>query len=43
LSLGQHTVIVTYTDSAIGAQSYTNTFSAVLLYEDFDGLTLLAN
>ena len=43
LSLGQHKIVVSYTDSAIGAQSYTNTFAAVLFYEDFDGLTLGPN
>ncbi|NOS69543.1 MAG: hypothetical protein HOP33_06405 [Verrucomicrobia bacterium] len=43
IALGQHTMILTYTDSIVGVQSLTNTFTSVLFYEDFDGMTLGQN
>lgn len=43
VSLGVHTMILTYTDSAIGVQSVTNVFTAVLFYEDFDAMALGPN
>jgi hypothetical protein len=35
-----HTLVLTYTDSASGQKSLTNEINVVLLYEDFEGLTL---
>ncbi|MBM3836012.1 MAG: hypothetical protein FJ403_22660, partial [Verrucomicrobia bacterium] len=40
LSIGEHTLILRYTDSLAGAKSFTNKFTAALFYEDFEGLTL---
>ena len=36
-----HTVVLTYTDSLAGVRSFTNTFTAALFYEDFEGLALV--
>jgi hypothetical protein len=40
LAIGEHTMILRYTDSLAGARSLTNKFTAALFYEDFEGLTL---
>ena len=38
-----HTLIVNYTDSAVGARSLTNTFRVPLNFEDFDSVVLGPN
>lgn len=43
LALGEHELVLTYTDDAVGVQSVTNVFKAVLFYEDFDSLVLGPN
>lgn len=43
LALGEHVVEVTYTDSKVGAQTYSNVFNAVLFFEGFDELPLGPN
>lgn len=41
LTLGKHQLVVSFTDSAAGARSLTNEFTAALFFEDFESVTLL--
>lgn len=39
----ENLIVVSYSDSQVGAKAYTNKFSIALLYEDFDSLVLGSN
>jgi len=43
LPLGKHSLVVTYTDSAVGQKKLTNEFTAALFFEDFDSVVLGPN
>jgi hypothetical protein len=43
LSLGKHSVVLTFTDSLGGQKKLTNEFTAALFFEDFDSLSLVGN
>ncbi|MGE3313307.1 MAG: immunoglobulin domain-containing protein, partial [Limisphaerales bacterium] len=43
LTLGQHTLVLAFTDSLAGARSLTNEFTAALYFEDFESVVLGPN